>query len=146
MGKTCFFIGHRYEDVDCDRLAEEIERHIVEYGVDTFVIGHYGFFDLMATHYVAEAKKKHSHVKLYRLLPYLPKEGGSEPPESYDGTIYMDGIEKVPYRFAIVQSNRRMVDRSDYLITNAWQPGSNSLKVVEYARKKGNIGITRLND
>lgn len=34
MGKTCYFIGHRYGDVNIERLVAEIERHIVEYGVD----------------------------------------------------------------------------------------------------------------
>ena len=57
----------------------------------------------------------------------------------YDGNIFFDGMECVPRRFAIVQANRRMVDRSDYMITNAWQPGSNALKLVEYARKKQKI-------
>ena len=56
----------------------------------------------------------------------------------------MDGMETVPRRFAIVQANHRMVDGSDYLIANAWQPGSNSLKLVKYARRKKHIQVTNL--
>lgn len=144
MEKTCFFIGHRCGDVDYDRLTEEIERHIVEYGVNTFIVGHYGFFDLMAAHYTREAKKKHPHIKLYRLLPYFPRQREPIESEYYDGSIYLDGMETVPRRFAIVQANHCMVDRSDYLIANAWQPGSNSLKLVEYARRKKHIQVTNL--
>ena len=143
-GKTCYFIGHRYGDVNIERLVAEIEQHIVEYGVDTFIVGHYGFFDLMAAHYTREAKEKHPHIKLYRLQPYFPGEREHDESEYYDGIIYLDGMETVPRRFAIVQANHRMVDGSDYLIANAWKPGSNSLKLVEYARRKKHIQVTNL--
>ena len=57
MGKTCFFIGHRNAKPEvAPKLAEEIERHIVDYGVDAFVVGHYGQFDFMAAQAVIQAK------------------------------------------------------------------------------------------
>ena len=47
--KSCFFLGHRdAPDNIRDTLDEAIERHITEYGVTEFFVGHYGRFDRMA--------------------------------------------------------------------------------------------------
>lgn len=56
--KSCFFIGHREanEEIYADLLAA-VERHIVEFGVTEFIIGHYGGFDRLAARAVIEAKK-----------------------------------------------------------------------------------------
>ena len=41
--KSCFFIGHREAPESlAEILAEEIEKHITEYGVEEFVVGDYG--------------------------------------------------------------------------------------------------------
>ena len=43
---TCFFIGHRdVSDSVLSALEQEVERHITEYGITDFVVGHYGRFD-----------------------------------------------------------------------------------------------------
>lgn len=58
--------------------------------------------------------------------------------------FYPPGMEKVPYRAAIVAANRYVVDHVDYLITYAWQPGSNARSLMEYARKRGKVHLTEL--
>lgn len=144
MGKTCFFIGHRdTSDTIYPQLVEEVQRHITAHGVDTFVVGHYGRFDALAARAVRDAKIHHPSVKLLLLLPYHPSERPISA-DGFDGTVYPDGMERVPRRAAILQANRRMIDRSDFLIANAWQPGSNAVKFIEYAQKKDHICITIL--
>ena len=55
--KTCFFIGHRNAPESLTPLLDEaIERHITEYGVAEFVVGHYGNFDMMVAGAVRRAK------------------------------------------------------------------------------------------
>ena len=55
--KRCFFIGHRETGKEVlPLLRQEVERHIIEYGVEEFVVGNYGGFDRMAAKAVAEAK------------------------------------------------------------------------------------------
>ena len=62
---TCFFIGHRDAPEEVrPLLAEAIERHIAEYGVKEFVVGHYGAFDRMAAHAVRNAKERHPDIRL----------------------------------------------------------------------------------
>ena len=71
----CFFIGHRdTPDTVLPTLAAEVERHIMEYGVVDFVVGHYGRFDALAAKAVMDAKKRHPAVTLTLLLPYHPAE------------------------------------------------------------------------
>ena len=70
--KTCFFIGHRDTSEDIYPVLEaEVERHITEYGVDEFIVGHYGRFDQMTARAVKAAKTTHPDVKLIMLMPYI---------------------------------------------------------------------------
>ncbi len=64
--KTCCFIGHSeiQEDIS-EALAAAVERHIVEYGVTDFLVGHYGMFDYLAAQAVKEAKSRHPNIRLY---------------------------------------------------------------------------------
>ena len=69
--KTCFFIGHHDAPESLAPLIyEAVERHITEYGVSEFVVGHYGHFDTLAARAVREAKKHHPKVILTLLTPY----------------------------------------------------------------------------
>jgi hypothetical protein len=146
--KSCFFIGHRdAPEALLPALADEVERHISEYGVEDFAVGQYGRFDSLAARAVKDAKQRHPEVTLTLLLPYHPFDRPVQTPPGFDGTFYPPGMEKVPKRAAIVRANRYMVDHSDYLIAYAWQPASNARTLVEYAQKKeqqGRIHVTML--
>jgi hypothetical protein len=147
-GKSCFFIGHRDAPEGLlAALADEVERHITEYGVEDFVVGQYGRFDSLSARAVKDAKQRHPDVTLTLLLPYHPFDRPVQTPLGFDGTFYPPGMEKVPKRVAIVRANRYMVDHSDYLIAYAWQTASNARTLVEYAQKKeqqGRIHVTML--
>ena len=87
--KTCFFIGHREApDSILPVLIDEVERHITVYGVNSFVVGHYGQFDTLAGQAVIEAKKRHPEVSLIMLLPYQNSGRPTIPPEGFDNTFF----------------------------------------------------------
>ena len=113
-----------------------MERHITELGVGEFIVGHCGRFDSLAARAVKESKTLHPEVELTLLLPYHPAKKPVQKPEGIDSLFYPPGMEKVPYRAAIVAANRYVVDHVDYLIAYAWQPGSNARALVEYAQKR----------
>lgn len=146
--KRCFFMGHHDADAEIySALLAEVERHITEYGVTDFFVGHYGSFDRMAAQAVRKAKKCHPGVRLTLVLPYHPALRPTETPEGFDGTYYPWEDERIPKRLAIIKTNRRMVDTCDYLIAYAWHFLGGSGQVVEYARKqeaKGLIRVTNL--
>ena len=138
----CFFIGHREAGGELiPALAEAVERHITEYGVTSFMVGHYGNFDKLAARAVIDAKKRHPEVTLTLLLPYHPFDRPIPTPEGFDGTFYPPGMETVPRRAAIVRANHYMVDNSTHLIAYAWHPASNALELVEYAQRREHLGL-----
>lgn len=145
-GKKCFFIGNRHTPSSIkEQLTQAIEKHITEYGVTTFTVGRYGNFDSMVQSALRDAKKRHENIQLYLLTPYALTQK-VDTPEGFDGTFYPEGLEKVPFRLAIVQANRYMVQSSDYLITYCHNIG-NTCNIVEYAQsqeKKGLIKVTLL--
>ena len=117
-------------------LAEVVERHITEYGVTDFFVGHYGNFDSMAAHAVKEAKKRYPEVHLVLVLPYHPAIRPIEKPDGFDSTYYPWEENRIPKRLAIVKTNQRMVDDCQYLIAHAWHYLGGSGQIVEYARKR----------
>lgn len=89
MGHTCFFIGHRETSNSIfPTLVQAVERHVTEYGVTEFIVGHYGNFDRLAARAVLKAKERHPQVTLFLLLPYHPADRPIPAPEGFDGTFY----------------------------------------------------------
>ena len=140
--KSCFFIGHREAGTEIlPTLEKAIEKHISEYGVTEFIVGHYGGFDCLAARAVISAKKCHPEVRLLMLIPYHPAERPIETPPGFDGTFYPPGMESVPRRYAIVRANQYVIDHVDYLVAYAWHPASNASNIVEYAKKRERNGL-----
>lgn len=134
---SCFFIGHR--DAPKELLpavraaAEELIR---EEGVHDFYVGSRGNFDKLAAAAVRELGKSYPDIRLFLVLAYLPATG-SELPEGFTGSVFPEGLEKVPRRYAILRANRAMVDSCEYLVAYAPHLTGNARQVVEYARGKG---------
>lgn len=73
MGTSCYFIGHREAGKDVfPLLAEAVEKHITEYGVTDFYVGHYGGFDRLAAQAVENARGHLPEIWLTLVLPYHP--------------------------------------------------------------------------
>ncbi|MBE6998379.1 MAG: hypothetical protein E7427_09475 [Ruminococcaceae bacterium] len=145
--KTCFFIGHRdAPDVLCPLLSDAVERHIIEYGVTEFIVGHYGRFDAMAASAVRKAKERHPEVTLTLLIPYYPPTCDTS---DYDCTYYPEGMENVPRPFAIVKANEHMIRHCSFLICYSCDYIGNTRRLVEYAKsceKRGNLKVENLAD
>lgn len=144
--KRCFLIGHHDAPESIyPALQREIERHITELSVTEFIVGHYGNFDRMAARALVEAKQAHPEISLWLLLPYHPAEQKVEIPEGFDGSFYPEGMEQVPRRVAIVKVNRYAINDADCLISYVSHFGTNSIKLLDYARKKG-IKVSNINN
>lgn len=141
-------MGNRYAPQSIKgELAEIIEQHITDYGVNTFIVGKYGNFDQLAKGVLRESKHKHADIELLLLAPYALIQP-VDTPEGFDGALFPDGLETVPKLLAIVQANKFMVERSEYLIAYCRNPAGNTQKIVDYAKrreKKGLIKVTLLN-
>ena len=135
---ACTFFGHR----DCPSsirgvLSAEIERLITEKDVDTFYVGTHGNFDRMAYAALVELRKRYQHIKIYRVLAYMPKPGDNDTAD----TIVPEGIENAHPRYAIVYRNNWMIYHSDYVIAYVTHTFGGAYQAVESAKKKGKITI-----
>lgn len=143
--KSCFFIGHREADERLlPRLELTIERLIVEENVRYFYVGGYGGFDRIAAAAVKHAKQKYPDITLMLVLPYHPAERLIDTPNGFDGTYYPDGLENTPRRYAIVRTNKIMVDTCDWLVCCVRHSASKSRKLLEYARRREEKGLIQI--
>ena len=143
--KSCFFIGHREADERLlPRLELTIDRLIAEENVRYFYVGGYGGFDRIAAAAVKHAKQKYPDITLMLVLPYHPAERPIDMPNGFDGTYYPDGLEKIPRRYAIVRTNRIMLDTCDWLVCYVRHGASNSRNLLEYAERRANRGLIKI--
>jgi len=147
---SCFFIGHRDSNSAVyPLLLSAIERHIIEYGVTAFFVGHFGAFDGMAARALAEMKKRYPHISAHLVLAYHPAVRKIDIPAGLDGSVLWEEQEKSPPRHAIVNLNKRMVREVDYLIAFSCRITDGSHNLLDYAmikEKKGQLVITNLAD
>ena len=144
-GKSCFFIGHREADEQLlPRLELEIERLIALENVRYVYVGGYGGFDRIAASAVKHVKQKYPDITLMLVLPYHPADHPTETPNGFDGTYYPDGLENTPKRYAIVCTNKILVDTCNYLICYVNHGASNSRKLLEYAKQREIKGLIRI--
>ena len=140
--KSCFFMGHREADERLlPRLELIIERLIQEDCVRYFYVGGYGGFDRIAAAAVKRAKQKYPDITLMLVLPYHPAERPTEAPNGFDGTYHPEGLENTPRRYAIVRTNKIMVDTCDWLVCNVRHGASNSRNLLEYAQRRAKNGL-----
>lgn len=137
---SCTFLGHRTAcNGYTNSLVQQIELLIRNYGVDTFYVGNHGSFDHMVLCALRMVKRKYSGIRYFVVLAYIPgkmKKGREEHIEAHE-TIYPDGIETVPLRFAISYRNKWMILRSEYVILCIYFSSGNAAQFVNFARNKG---------
>lgn len=144
-GKSCFFIGHREADERLlPRLELVIDRLIQKENVRYFYVGGYGGFDRIAAAAVKRAKQKHSDITLMLVLPYHPAERTVPTPNGFDGTYHPEGLENTPRRYAIVRTNKILVDTCNWLVCYVRHGTSNSRNMLKYAERRRENGLIQI--
>lgn len=130
---VCTFFGHKdTPSTVTDDLKKEILSAIEERDVRTFYVGNHGSFDRMAFSALNKIKEVYPHIEFHTVLAYLPHNNG----EDYSQSIFPEGIEEVPKRFAISFRNKWMIDNSDMVIAYVKYSFGGAAKFLEMARKK----------
>ena len=111
---TVTFFGNRDARDDIKtKLRETIIELITEYKANNFYVGNNGNFDFMVADTLKELKKIYD-IEYNVVLAYLPT---AQNEQDYENTLYPEGIEKAPLRFAICRRNEWMLEHSDMVIT-----------------------------
>ena len=134
--KTCCFFGHREVTHNIKpKLTEIIEKLITEDGVTEFYVGHQGHFDGMVYSVLKELKAKYTQIRYTVVLASMPDEHIKE---LYgEETLFPDGMETVPKRFAISKRNDWMIQQSGYAVCYVHIITGGASKFREKAEKKG---------
>lgn len=137
MSKICAFFGHREIPAGLEPvLYEQIRKAIIEDSITSFWVGGYGQFDSLAAHTVHKLKQEFPEIELLLVLAYLPGAGHTIP-SIYDGSMYPEGLELVPKRFAISKRNVWMAKNCDMVICYVKNSFGGAYESVRHAKEKG---------
>ena len=134
---VCTFFGHR----DCPAslkpklramVVELIERH----GVDRFYVGHQGAFDAMVRAVLLELAEVYPHISYAVVLEQLPSPR-DESVWDFSDTIFPEGLETVPPRFAIARRNEWMLRQADFVVTYITHSWGGAAQYAEKAQRQG---------
>lgn len=132
----CTFFGNRDVEDYIEPILETAIRAIIENkGVRRFYVGNNGKFDLMVARCLARVKLDYPCIDYAIVLAYLPKENLLE------NTLYPEGMELVPKKYAITKRNIWMIDNSEYIISYANHIGC-ARRFEEIARRKGKLIVS----
>lgn len=137
---TATFFGHK-DAPDCllPALISAIRTLILSRHVTCFYVGNHGRFDAMTHTALRLLSEQYPHIEYYTVLAYLPQQEEGEPPaDSPDGqTVYPEGIELTPPRFAISYRNKWMISQSDYAVTYVQYSFGGAAKFKALAERRG---------
>lgn len=133
--KTCAFFGHRNMNVEQyrEKLLHIIIDLIENKGVTQFYSGFRGDFDRFCSYAVYKLKTKYPNLKNTMILSYIPNKEFALP-KWFDDSIYL--LERsVPKRLAIIETNKCLVNKADYIIAGVITHGGGAYAALEYAYK-----------
>ena len=129
----CFMMGyHDCPDSYFKEIMPPLMTLIFHHNVTEFYVGNHGNFYYLASQAVQLMKKHHPELRLILLQPYPRRRFIL--PEGFDD-VYIPPDAKSD-RYAIVRMNRHMADTVEYMLTYADGRGSNTDKLLRYARPR----------
>lgn len=143
----CTFFGHR-ECYGLDHaVLQAAMEELIQGGVDTFYVGHQGQFDSAVLSCLRRLQKSYPQIRFAVVLAYLPQKGADH--DCYaDCSMYPEGLEIGPPRFAIDRRNRWMITQADVCLCYINNPWGGAYKFACMAKRRGvrvqNLGNTFL--
>ena len=141
-GKCCTFFGHRQCPIAIrPALKCCLEDLIIHHDVTVFYVGNQGAFDSIVHSALRELAEQYTNITYAVVLAYLPPERKDDLAQyqDYTDTMYPEGIETVPRRFAIDWRNRWMLKQADYVVTYITHSWGGAAKYEQLARKHEKI-------
>ncbi len=134
---TCTFFGHKdTPEAVSDSLKKAIVNLIEQENVTRFYVGNQGKFDAMVASRLKELKNIYPHISFAIVIAYLPTKKEKMHCD-YSDTLFPEGLEKTPPRFAIDKRNEWMLQQSDYVISYVEHKTGGAAKFTGQAIKKG---------
>ncbi len=111
---ACTFFGHRDTPDEIQPLLREVLIDLIEKSnVKRFYVGNHGNFDAITCKTLCDLQRIYPDITLLIVRAYLPTK---ETIQAGVETIYPEGLEKTPPKFAILKRNERMLSQSDFAV------------------------------
>ena len=134
---TCTFFGHKDTPLGIEPILNDVLTELIENNkADTFYVGNHGQFDSMVKTCLEKLKIIYPQIEFYVVLAYFPRNNETK---DYSNTIFPDGLETVPPKFAISKRNQWLVEKSDTVITYVKHTFGGAHKFKELAKRKNKI-------
>ncbi len=112
---VCTFFGHKDTPKEIEPTLRSTLIDLIENkNVNVFYVGNNGNFDTMVRRQLEDLSQLYS-ITYSVVLAYLPTEKSKY--DNLTNTIYPEGLEIVPKRFAISWRNKWMIQQSDIVVT-----------------------------
>lgn len=138
----CTFFGHREVP---ESIENDLQRVLIDLiknkDVNLFYVGNQGNFDALVRKNLKYLKSIFPNINYYVVLAYMPKESSKLNTNNFSDTIYLDGLELTPPKYAIDKRNRWMLNQSEYVVTYVKTTFGGAYKFKNLAEKKGKIVI-----
>ena len=134
--ESCAFFGHSFMNAEQyrDKLLRIITDLINNSGVTQFYSGFRGDFDVFCGCIIQELKIQYPQIKNTLVLSHMPNEEFMLP-DCFDDSVYL--LErKVPQRLAIIETNKCLVDKVDYIVAGVISHVGGAYAALEYAHKR----------
>lgn len=133
---TITFFGHRNTPESIKPYIKQILIYFIEnHNAIMFYVGNNGKFDSVVRMVLKELKMVYKNINYSVVLAYINNKSNEY--DDYTDTIFPDGIEEVPLRFAICWRNEWMINNSDVVITFVEHNFGGASKYKSMALKKG---------
>lgn len=134
---TVTFFGHRDAPIALRAELITVIKRLIEYeDADAFFVGDKGNFDTMSASVLCELKALYPHIRYEVVLSSLRRKNSLPLQKNEHPTLYPEGMEKVPPRFAIVKRNEWMVEHSDVIVAYVKCSYGGAANSVRHAERK----------
>ena len=132
---VCTFFGHKDTPKEIEPTLRSTLIDLIENkNVAMFYIGNNGKFDTMVRRQLEDLSRTYS-ITYNVVLAYLPTKKNKY--DNLTNTIYPEGIETVPKRFAISWRNKWMIQQSDIVVTYVTHALGGASQFKDIAKRKG---------
>ena len=131
---VCTFFGHRQVTKEIEPTLRAVLIDLIEnHDVKRFYVGNHGGFDAMVLRALKGLAAIYT-IEFCIVLAYLPKKNDKNDVV----TVFPEGLETIPKRFAISYRNKWMIERADYVVTYVnHNIGSGAAQFKELAEQRG---------
>ena len=131
----CTFFGHKNTPKEIEPTLQTTLIDLIEnYNVTEFYVGNNGSFDVVVRRQLEDLSLDYS-INYSVVLAYLPVKKNEY--DNFTNTIYPDGIETAPKRFAISWRNKWMIQQSDIVVTYVTHNFGGAWQFKEMAKRMG---------